>query len=179
MKSPSDSALAGLVALLPAMALARGGLYAASRAVGLDLVSAHRRLSVLASRRMASVRGGVLLGAGVAAFGARVSPHPSAPLYLALSLWLAFAAPSLALAALPGRRASPAIAALAASVASALAGRWLGTGNPSYGPDLLVSALGAGMVGLAAGLLMFALAPLGTAARPADPFVELPGEPGV
>src|SRR6185437_11827081 len=179
MKSPSDSALAGLVACVPALALARGGLYAASRAIGLDLVSAHQRLAVLASRRMASVRGGVLFGAGVAAFGARLSPHPAAPLYLALSLWLAFAAPSLALAALPGRRAAPAITALTASVAAAFAGRWLGFGNPSYGPDLMVGALGAGMVGRAAGLFVFALAPLGTVARPADPFVELPGEPGV
>lgn len=179
MKSPSDSALAALVACLPAMALARAGLYAASRSVGLDLVSAHKRLAVLASRRMASVRGGVLFGAALAAFGARVSPHPSAPLYLALSLWLAFAAPSLALAALPGRRASPAIAALAASVVAALIGRWLGFGNPSYGPDMMVGALGAGMVGLAAGLFMFALAPLGTAARLSDPFVDLPGESGV
>ncbi len=179
MKSPSDSALAALVACLPALALARGGLYAASRAVGLDLVSAHRRLAVLASRRMASVRAGVLFGAGVAAFGARVSPNPSAPLYLALSLWLAFAAPSLALAALPGRRAAPAIGALATSLVAALAGRWLGFGNPSYGPDMMVGALGAGMVGLAAGLFLFAFAPLGIVARPADPFVDLPGEPGL
>ena len=42
-----------------------------------------------------------------------------------------------------------------------------------------MGALGAGMVGLAGGLLVFALAPLGTTARLPDPFVELPGEPGV
>ncbi len=179
MKSPSNSALAALVACLPAMALARAGLYAASRAVGLDLLGAHKRLSVLASRRMATVRGGVILGAAVAAAGARLSPHPSAPLYLALALWLAFAAPSLVLATLPGRRASPAIAALTASVAAAVAGRHLGFGNPTYGPEILVGALGAGMVGLAGGLLVFALAPLGKTARLPDPFVELPGEPGV
>ena len=44
---------------------------------------------------------------------------------------------------------------------------------------MMVGALGAGMVGLAAGLFLFAFAPLGTAARPADPFVDLPGEPGL
>jgi Na+/proline symporter len=179
MKSPSDSALAALVACLPAMALARAGLQAASRPRGLDLLSAHRRLSVLASRRMARARGGVVLGAVVAAYGARISPNPSAPLYLALALWLAFATPSLALAALPGRRAAPAMAALAGSVAAALGGRLFGFSDPGYGPDLLVDALGAGMVGLAAGLLVFAYEPLGKTVHPVDPFVELPGEPGV
>jgi Na+/proline symporter len=176
LKSPSGSALAALVGCLPALALARGGLFAASRAVGLDLWRAHKRLSVLASRRMARARGGVILGAAIAAVGARVSPHPSAPLYLGLALWLAFGAPSLVLATLPGRKPWPAIAALTASVAAAFFGRYTGFGNPTYGPALLVGALGAGMVGLAAGLIVFALTPQAASARLSDPFVELPGE---
>jgi Na+/proline symporter len=176
-RSPSDSALAALVACLPALALARAGLYAASRALGLDLVRAPKRLSVLGSRRMASVRFAVLVGAGVAAAVSRLSPHPSAPLYLAMALWLAFAAPSLALSALPGRGAIPAGAALIASLVAALAGRLIGFGDPGYGPDLLVGALAAGMAGLAVGLAAYALTPPGAVApRLADPYVELPGE---
>ncbi len=178
MKSPSDTALAALVACLPAMALARAGLYTASRAFGLDLLRAHKRLWVLASRRMAAVRIGVVGGATISALAARASPNPSAPLYLALALWLAFAAPSLVLASFPGRSSTPAIAALVASVGAAWIGRVAGFGNPSYGPDLLVGALGAGMVGLAAGLCAFALTPAAPPApRFADPFVELPFEP--
>jgi hypothetical protein len=80
--------------------------------------------------------------------------------------------------ALPGRGASPASAALVASLAAALVGRFAGFGNPGYGPDLLVGALAAGMVGLAAGLAAFAFAaPVAAAPRLADPYVELPGEP--
>ena len=177
MKGPSDSALTALIAWLPAMALARAGLFAASRAVGLDLARASKRLSVLASRRMAMARGGVVVGAIVASFAARATAHPSGPLFFALALWLAFAAPSLALAALPGRNSGPAILAFAASVAAALGGRYVAFGNPSYGPDLLVGALGAGLAGLAAGLCVFALSPPSAPAAPlADPFVELPAE---
>ena len=177
MKGPSDSALTALIAWLPAMALARAGLFAASRAVGLDLWRAPKRLSVLASRRMALARGGVVIGAVVASFGARAAAHPSAPLFFALALWLAFAAPSLLLAALPGRNSVPAIVAFSASVAAALAGRYVVFGNPTYGPDLLVGALGAGLAGLAAGLCVFALTPPAAPAPPlADPFVELPVE---
>jgi len=177
-KSPRDSSLAALIACLPALALARAGLYASSRALGLDLLRAPKRLFVLGSRRMASARGGVLIGAGASAAIARLSPHPSAPLYLALALWLAFATPSLVLSALPGRGAAPASAALIASLIAALVGRFAGFGNPGYGPDLLVGALAAGMVGLAAGLAAFALAPpVAATPRLADPYVELPGEP--
>lgn len=177
-RSPSDSALAALIACLPALALARAGLYASSRALGLDLLRAPKRLSVLGSRRMASVRFAVLVGAGAAAAAARLSPHPSAPLYLALGLWLTFAAPSLVLSALPGRGASPASAALVASLLAAVAGRLAGFGDPGYGPDLLVGSLAAGMAGLAAGLAAYALIPpSATAPRLADPYVELPGEP--
>ena len=175
MKGASDSSLAALIAWLPAMALARAGLYAASRAVGLDLVRASKRLSVLASRRMAIARGGVVVGAVVAGFVARAAARPSAPLYFALALWLAFAAPSLLLAMLPGRKSLPAIVALAASVAAAFAGRYIAFGNPTYGPDLLVGAFGAGLAGFAAGLCVFALAPSEAAPPPqADPFLELP-----
>lgn len=176
LKRPQVSALAALVGCLPALALARAGLFAASRAVGLDLLRAHKRLSVLASRRMASVRGGVLLGATVAAVGARLSPNPSAPLFLAMALWLAFGAPSLALASLPGRKAWPAVAALFASLAAALFGRDAGFSQVTSGPGLLVGALGAGMVGLAAGIIAFALTPVGPRPSLSDPFVELPGE---
>ena len=176
LKNPKVSALTALVGFLPALALARAGLFAASRAVGLDLLRAHKRLSVLASRRMAIVRGGVLLGATVAAVGARLSPNPSAPLFLAMAFWLAFGAPSLALSSLPGRKAWPAVAALFASLAAALAGRYAGFGHTTYGPGLLVGALGVGMVGLAAGIVAFALTPVGAQPSLGDPFVELPGE---
>jgi Na+/proline symporter len=176
LKSPKVSALAALVGCLPALALARAGLFAASRAVGLDLLRAHKRLSVLASRRMASVRGGVVLGAMIAAVAARLSPNPSAPLFLAMALWLAFGAPSLALATLPGRKAWPAVAALFASLTAAVVGRYAGFGHMSDGPGLLVGALGAGLVGLAAGIIAFALTPVGARAPLTDPFVELPGE---
>ncbi len=176
-KSPSDSALAALIACLPALALARAGLYASSRALGLDLHRAPKRLSVLGSRRMASVRFAVLAGAGAAAALSRLSPHPSAPLFLALSLWLAFAAPSLALTMLPGRGAAPASAALAVSLLAALAGRLGGFGNPGYGADLLVGALAAGMAGLAGGLAIYAVTPPGVVApRLADPYVDLPDD---
>ena len=127
---------------------------------------------------MAAVRSGVVLGAVVCALAARASPQPSAPLYLGLALWLAFAAPSLALAFTPGRRSAPAIAALAASFGAALVGRFAGFGNPGYGPDLLIGALGAGMVGFASGVAVFALTSIEPQAAPfADPFVELPIEP--
>jgi hypothetical protein len=177
VKTPSDSALVGMVAFLPAMALARAGLFAASRPLGFDLIRVHALLSVLASRRIAIARAAVVIGAAIAAVVARVSPHPSAPLYLALGLWLAFAAPSLALTLISGRSSRPAIAALVASVSSALAARLHGFGNPSFGPELLVGALGAGLVGLAAGMIVRVLAPGRTPSpRLADPFVDLPLE---
>jgi len=175
VKTPSDSALVGMVAFLPAMALARAGLFAASRPLGFDLARVHARLSVLASRRIAIARAAVVIGAAIAAVVARVSPHPSAPLYLALGLWLAFAAPSLALTVISGRSSRPAIAALVASVLSALAARLHGFGDPSFGPQLLVGALGAGLVGVAAGMIVRVLAPGRTPSpRLTDPFVDLP-----
>lgn len=175
-RGASDSALAALIVCLPALALARAGLYGAARAFGLDLARAQKRLSVLASRRMALARGGVLLGACAAAAIARISPHPSAPLYLALGFWLAFATPSLLLSVLPGRNAAPAGVALTVSVAASLLGRLLGFGDPVYGPDLLVGCLGAGLAGFAVGFGLFVLTPPAKPAPPLpDPFVELPG----
>ena len=55
--------------------------------------------------------------------------------------------------------------------------RHVGFGDPTVGPQLLVGALGAGMVGVAAGLLVRVLTPerTGSARRP-DPFVDLPLE---
>lgn len=173
LKGPGDSSLAGLVACLPAMALGRAGLYAAARAVGLDLRRAHTRLWILASRRLAVVRVAVVAGAFLAADAARASAHPSAPLFLGLALWLAFAAPSLALTALPGRSALPATAALCASVAATALARLLGLAGAD-GLDLMVGGFGAGLVGFAAGLVAFALHPDPSPRRAADPFVDLP-----
>ena len=168
-RSPSDSSLAALIACLPALALARAGLYASSRALGLDLLRAPKRL--FGPGQPADGERALRRAVGAARIRrvARLSPHPSAPLYLALALWLAFAAPSLVLSALPGRGAAPASAALVASLLAAVVGRFAGFGDPGYGPDLLVGALAAGMVGLAAGLAAYALMPRRSRRRPASP----------
>jgi Na+/proline symporter len=178
MRSPSDSALAALVACLPAMTLARAGVFAAARAYGVDLEQARGRLSVLASARMARGRGRVVIGAVVAAWLAgRSGGHPDAPLYLALALWLAFVAPSLALSVLPGRSSGPAVAALLASLAAAAAARTAGLGSPAMGSDMLVAGFGAGLLGFGAGLALRAFDPLDASQpRTVDPFVDRPIE---
>ncbi len=172
---PSHAGLASLLACLPALSLARAGLYAASRPAGFNVRRADDRLWVLASRRMAGVRAGIAFGAMAAAALAQASPRPTAPFLLGVSIWLAFGAPSSVLAMLPGRRSAPAIAALATSVAAASVGRLLGFGSAAS--ELLVGALGAGAAGLAAGLSVYTLIGEEAAAPAADPFVDLPGEP--
>jgi hypothetical protein len=174
---PSHAGLASLLACLPALSLARAGLYAASRAAGFDVRRTDNRLWVLASRRMAGVRAAIAFGAMAAAALAQASPRPTAPFLLGLSVWLAFGAPSAVLAMLPGRRSAPAIAALATSVAAASLGRVLGFGSAAS--ELLVGALGAGAAGLAAGLGVYTMISDESAAPVADPFVDLPGEPSV
>ena len=171
---PSHAGLASLLACLPALSLARAGLYAASRPVGFDVRRADSRLWVLASRRMAGVRAGVAFGSMAAAALAQASPRPTAPFLLGLAVWLAFGAPSAVLAMLPGRRSAPAGAALATSFAAALLGRSLGFGASAS--ELLVGALGAGAAGLAVGLGVYTLIAEEALGAASDPFVELPVE---
>lgn len=172
---PGQSGLASLLACLPALSLARAGLYAASRPIGFDFARLDRRLWVLASRRMAGVRAATALGACVAAVLAKASAHPSATFQLGLALWLAFGAPCAVLAILPGRRSGPAIAALVVSLLGALVGRLIGFGlSPA---DLLPGALGSGAAGLAAGVFVFAISGEEAPSSARDPFVDLPGEP--
>jgi xanthosine utilization system XapX-like protein len=175
LAQPSHAGLAALLAGLPALSLARAGLHAASRPAGFDFARLNSRLWVLASRRMAVVRAATALGALAAAWLAKASPHPYALFQFALSLWLAFGAPSALLALLPGRHSGPAIAALAASLAAAVVGRVAGFG--AAGSDLLVGALGAGAAGLAAGVFVFTFSRQEDMTPARDPFVDLPGEP--
>jgi hypothetical protein len=178
---PSRTAvgLIGAATWMPSLALARGGALGATRAWGFDVATAHSRLSVLASRKIAMNRLGIfaMIGIGAAASHLRWL-DPSRALYLALAIGLAFVAPSLALAQSPRAGSGAAAAALAISLVVAVSR--LGDADPlSRGPLLLDGAAiagFAGLVGAALFALLFPKARRASAPRIADPFVDVPLE---
>ena len=173
--APSAEALIAMASWMPALALARAGAYAASRADGIELASAYSRLSVLASRRIALGRLSMLGTLAVAAIACdRLSPPPAKTLEIALAIQLAFVAPSLILALTRRAPRAAGAAALGAAAAAAVALAWLTPGSPW--PDLMPDALGSAAAGLAAGAVLTAMRPE-RRRRPslsADPFVDVP-----
>lgn len=179
-RSPTASALVGAATWLPALALARGGVWGAARAAGIDLATAYARLTVLASARLARIR---LMMLAVIVLAALVSDlraiDPPTAMVFALALNVALIAPSLILASISPGRSSTAFAAIAAGL-TVLAWRRIEAGPSAGNRDLLIGALIAGAAALLFGAVVGAIAPVPAGARKvgarADPFVDLPFE---
>ncbi|MGD0763877.1 MAG: hypothetical protein ABR929_11960 [Roseiarcus sp.] len=177
-RSPTAAALAGAATWLPALALARAGVFGAARAAGVDLATAYSRLTVLASQRLARIR---LMMLCVIALAAVVSDlrlvDPARAIVLALGLTVALIVPSLALALVSRGRSSAAVAALAAGLV-ALAWRVLPAGPSANASEILIGALIAGASALLVGAVVGVIAPGAAGAQKtgarADPFVDLP-----
>jgi hypothetical protein len=177
-RSPTAAALAGAATWLPALALARAGVFGAARAAGVDLATAYSRLTVLASQRLARIR---LMMLCVIALAAVVSDlrlvDPARAIVLALGLTVALIVPSLALALVSRGRSSAAVAALAAGLV-ALAWRVLPAGPSANASEILIGALIAGAAALLVGAVVGVIAPGAAGAQKtgarADPFVDLP-----
>ena len=177
-RSPTAGALAGAATWLPALALARAGVFGAARAAGVDLATAYSRLTVLASQRLARIR---LMMLCVIALAAVVSDlrlvDPARAIVLALGLTVALIVPSLALALVSRGRSSAAVAALAAGLV-ALAWRVLPAGPSANASEILIGALIAGAAALLVGAVVGVIAPGAAGAQKtgarADPFVDLP-----
>ena len=178
--SPTAGALVGAALWLPALALARAGVVGAARADGLDLRTAHARLTVLASRRLALMRLTMLLVIVLAALACdlRLVDPPTA-LILALALNVALIAPALVLAAISRGGSMTAFAALATGLA-VLASRYFQAGPPAAPGDILIDALIAGAMALLAGAFVSVITPRAGRGRIEralpDPFVDLPFE---
>jgi cation/acetate symporter len=175
-RAPTAAALIGAAAWLPALALARAGVYTAARGLGVDLSAAYARFALLASRRIALTRltmALVIVAVGVSADRGLIdSPRALA---WALALNLAFASPLLALG-LAERGGVYAACALIATAAAVLATR-LGPVWQTVGPaDILVGGLIAGASGLLAGAFaaLFERRPPPPNIKPYDPFADLP-----
>ncbi|THD42843.1 MAG: hypothetical protein E7774_14410 [Bradyrhizobium sp.] len=175
-RAPTAAALIGAAAWLPALALARAGVFASARGFGVDLSAAYARFALLASRRIALTRltmAMVIVGAGVAVDRGLVDPPRT--LAWALALNLALATPLLALG-FADRGGKYSAAALMASSASVLAIR-LGPNLSSVDSgDILVAGLIAGAMGLLAGAFaaLFEGRPPPPSSKPYDPFADLP-----
>jgi hypothetical protein len=177
-RSPTAAALAGAATWLPALALARAGVFGAARAAGVDLATAYSRLTVLASQRLARIR---LMMLCVIALAAVVSDlrlvDPARAIVLALGLTVALIVPSLALALVSRGRSSAAVAALAAGLV-ALAWRVLPAGPSANASEILIGALIAGAAALLVGAVVGVIAPGAAGAQKtgarADPFIDLP-----
>jgi hypothetical protein len=176
---PSRTAvgLIGAATCLPAFALARAGVLGATRAGGIDLATAHSRLVVLSSRRIALNRLGMLAMIALCPWGAELGfLNPGRSLYLALAIGLAFVMPCLLLALTARPPAGAAAVALGvAFVVAVTRFAWI---DPTLrGPHLLVGALIAGVASFAAGVaftLIFPGAGRLTRRPLADPFVDIP-----
>lgn len=170
----SASALIATAFWLPSLAIARGGVFAVCRGLGLNLASGYAKLTVLASRRIALSRLAMLATIALCFVNSRkgwIAPGES--LLFALALQLVGVAPLLALAFL--KRASP-IAGLVTAVSSfaaSVAAEWL---YHPRGAEMLIHAGKAGLAGFLVGALYAVFAPkrrrnLGL---PADPFLDVP-----
>jgi Na+/proline symporter len=175
-RAPTAAALIGAVAWLPALALARAGVFAAARGFGVDLSAAYARFALLASRRIALSRLTMaLVVVAIALATDRGHVDPPRALAWALAINLAFASPLLALS-LADRGGAYAAAALLAAAAVVMATRlapvWTSVGTA----DILVAGLIAGATGLLAGafVALFERRPPAPNSKPYDPFADLP-----
>jgi hypothetical protein len=179
-RSPTASALVGAATWLPALALARAGVLGASRAVGVDLVTAYSRLAVLASARIARTR---LMMLAVIALATVASDFrligASKAILAALALNLALVAPSLILAAASRWRWPAAAAALAvglATLAKLGAGAALAAGPREILIDALIASAASLIAGAAAGAVWGRASAAERRVARADPFSDLPFE---
>ena len=170
----SAEALIATAAWLPALALSRGGAFAASRALGLNLSRGYSKLTVLASRRIALSR---LVALGALAFcfvlSRRSLISPGEALQFALCFQLVGVAPLLALALF--KRASPVAGLITAGVvlvASVVAEHL----HHPRGAEMVICAGEVGLGGLIAGMAYALVAPRRrrTAGLPADPCLDVP-----
>ena len=170
---------AGLIAAatwLPALALARAGVLGVTRSAGFDLTTVYSRLGVLASRRIALNRLGMLATIALCRSAADARfPDAGRALFYALAIGLAFITPALLLTMIRAG-ASSAMAAFAAGLLVAATGFAFAAPAPP-GPDLLLEALIVGAASLAAGAafpFVFPRAERRTRRPIADPFVDIP-----
>ena len=177
---PSRTAVGmiGAATCLPALALARAGVLGATRAGGIDLVTAHSRLAVLSSRRIALNRLGMFVTIALCPLGADLRfLNSGRPIFLALAIGTAFVAPSLALALIAKPPVGAASVALGVGLLVAVAGV-AAMGAASSGPVLLIGSLVVGVASFVAGAAFSSMFPDGRRAQRqlADPFVDIPFE---
>jgi hypothetical protein len=178
-EGPSRTAvgLIGAATCLPTLALARAGVLGATRAGGIDLATAHSRLAVLSSRRIALNRLAMFAAIALCPWGADMRLLNSGrALFLALAIGLAFVTPCLLLALVARPPSGAAAAALGVAFVAAVA-RFAFVGSAPRGPELLIASLVVGAASFATGMAFASIFP-GAARRAqpqlADPFVDIP-----
>jgi hypothetical protein len=176
---PSRTAvgLIGAATCLPAFALARAGVLGATRAGGIDLATAHSRLAVLSSRRIALNRLGMLATIALCPWGAELRfLNSGRAVVLALAIGLAFVMPCLLLALMARPPARAAATALGVGFVVAVS-RFALIDSTLRGPQLLVGSLIVAAASFVAGAAVTLIFPgAGSPARRplADPFVDIP-----
>jgi hypothetical protein len=169
------ASLMGGAALAAFLAIACAGLHGSSRAFGVALNAPPRPFPVLASVRLARMRGAqILVTAGCAAADVYAPLEPRTALVAAMALTLALTAPLLALACLRRAGSIAAGAALAAAVA-VIGYRWEGLLAPANAGALFETALAAAVVAFVLGAVVSLIAPQRrpTPSLPAfDPFAD-------
>jgi hypothetical protein len=178
-EGPSRTAvgLIGAATCLPALALARAGVLGATRAGGIDLATAHSRLAVLSSRRIALNRLAMFAAIAICPWGADMRfLNSGRALFLALAIGLAFVTPCLLLALVARPPGGAAAAALGVALVAAVA-RFAFMGSAPRGPELLIGSLIVGAASFVTGMAFALIFPSAAGrARPqlADPFVDIP-----
>ena len=174
--SPTAVGLTGAATWLPALALARAGVLGVSRAGGFDLATAHSRLAVLASRRIALHRLAMLATIALLPwFGAPWFPDAGRALLMALAIQMALVTPALAMATLTRPPAGAAGVGLGVGLV-VLAARLAFADSASSPVELLITSLTAGVAALIVGVAFALMFPRrGETSHPiADPFVAIP-----
>ena len=178
-EGPSRTAvgLIGAATCLPALALARAGVLGATRAGGIDLATAHSRLAVLSSRRIALNRLAMFAAIAICPWGADMRfLNSGRALFLALAIGLAFVTPCLLLALVARAPRGAAAAALGVALVAAVA-RFAFMGSAPRGPELLIGSLIVGAASFVTGMAFALIFPSAAGrAQPqlADPFVDIP-----
>jgi hypothetical protein len=178
-EGPSRTAvgLIGAATCLPALALARAGVLGATRAGGIDLATAHSRLAVLSSRRIALNRLAMFAAIALCPWGADMRfLNSGRALFLALAIGLAFVTPCLLLALVARPPSGAAAAALGVALVAAMA-RFAFMGSAPRGPELLIGSLIVGAASFVTGMAFALIFPSAAGrAQPqlADPFVDIP-----
>ena len=172
--SPVAASLLGATTVAGALSLALLGAYQSSRALGLVLAERLRRFGPIPSVRLARMRAAELIVlAGCAVCDSHDLLAPRAALAVGMALMLAFAAPMLALSAIP--RVGPLAASVGALAAVAVSGLRLASRTALPNPtELFETALLAAAAAFTAGALTCLVLPTRELSRRAGPVVSAP-----